>query len=51
MSSIDRIVARYGHLAAIREALLARTDLSISTHQTLLAKTGGDACQFAVAQD
>jgi uncharacterized protein (DUF2336 family) len=36
--SIDRIVERHGHLAAIRESLLARDDLSAPTRQTLVAK-------------
>ena len=31
--SLDRIVARHGHLAAIREALFAREDLPASTRQ------------------
>jgi uncharacterized protein (DUF2336 family) len=38
LSSLDRIVERYGHLAAIRESMLAREDLPVSTHQALLAK-------------
>jgi uncharacterized protein (DUF2336 family) len=36
--SIDRIVDRFGHLAAIREPLLARDDLAVATRQTLVAK-------------
>jgi len=36
--SIDRVVERHGHLAAIREPLLARDDLSAPTRQTLVAK-------------
>jgi uncharacterized protein (DUF2336 family) len=36
--STDRIVERFGHLAAIREPLLARDDLPSSTRQTLVAK-------------
>ena len=36
--SLDRIVARFGHLAAIREALLGRDDLPAATRQALVAK-------------
>ena len=36
--SIDRLVERFGHLAAIREALLARDDLAAATRLTLVAK-------------
>src|ERR1700682_2419531 len=36
--SIDRMVERFGHVAAIREALFARTDLPASTRQALVAK-------------
>ena len=36
--SIDRIVERFGHLAAIREALLLRDDLPAATRQTLVIK-------------
>ncbi len=36
--SIDRIVERFGHLAAIREALLARDDIPAATRQTLVIK-------------
>jgi uncharacterized protein (DUF2336 family) len=36
--SIDRIIERFGHLAAIREPLLARADLPMATRQALLSK-------------
>jgi uncharacterized protein (DUF2336 family) len=36
--SIDRIVQRYGHLAAIREPLLARGDIPAAARQKLIAK-------------
>jgi uncharacterized protein (DUF2336 family) len=36
--SIDRIAERYGHLAAIREPLLARADIAAATRLTLVAK-------------
>lgn len=34
--SFDRLAERYGHLAAIREAMFARDDLPIATRQTLV---------------
>src|SRR5690242_9459374 len=36
--SVDRIVDRFGHLASIRENLLARDDLPMATRQALLSK-------------
>ena len=36
--SVDRIVERFGHLAAIREALLMREDLPAATRQALVIK-------------
>jgi uncharacterized protein (DUF2336 family) len=36
--SIDRLVERFGHLAPIRQNLLARDDLPMTTRQALLAK-------------
>ena len=36
--SIDRIAERHGHLAAIREPLLAREDIAPATRLTLVAK-------------
>jgi uncharacterized protein (DUF2336 family) len=36
--SFDRIVERFGHLAAIREALLMRDDIPAATRQTLVIK-------------
>jgi len=47
--SIDRVVERFGHLAAIRESLLARDDLPMSTRQALLAKLSRTLAGF-VAQ-
>jgi uncharacterized protein (DUF2336 family) len=34
--SIDRIIERFGHLGAIREALFARTDLPMTSRQALV---------------
>jgi uncharacterized protein (DUF2336 family) len=36
--SVDRMVERFGHIAAIRENLLARDDLPMPTRQALLSK-------------
>jgi uncharacterized protein (DUF2336 family) len=48
--SIDRIVARFGHLAAIRESLLARDDLTIGTRQALVAKLSQTLADFVTAR-
>ena len=47
--SFDRLVERFGHLAAMREAMLARRELPISTRQTLLAKLSRSLAGFASA--
>ena len=38
LSSVDRIIDRFGHLAPIRENLLARDDLPMAMRQALLSK-------------
>jgi uncharacterized protein (DUF2336 family) len=48
--SIDRIVARYGHLAAIRESLLACSDLPVGTRQALVAKLSQTLADFVTAR-
>jgi uncharacterized protein (DUF2336 family) len=48
--SLDRIVARFGHLAAVREALLARVDLPAATRQALVAKLSETLAGFVVAR-
>jgi uncharacterized protein (DUF2336 family) len=48
--SLDRIVARYGHLAAIREAMLVRDDLSAPTRQALVAKLSETLAGFVAAR-
>ena len=48
--SLDRIVARCGHLAAIREALLAREDLPASTRQALVAKLSETLAGFVAGR-
>ena len=47
--SLDRIVARFGHLAAVREALLARVDLPVATRHALIIKVSQTLAGFAVA--
>ena len=48
--SIERIVARYGHLAAIRESLLAADNLPIATRQALVAKLSQTLADFVAAR-
>lgn len=48
--SIDRIVARFGHLAPIRETLLARPDLPAATRQALLARLSQTLAGFVAAR-
>ena len=48
--SIDRIVERHGHLAAIRESLLARDDIPASTRQALVAKLSEALADFVTAR-
>src|SRR5579885_1108150 len=45
--SIDRIVERFGHLAAIREALLAREDIPAATRQPLVAQLSEALAELA----
>src|SRR5262249_200986 len=49
--SLDRIVARFGHLGAIREALLARDDLPAPTRQALVAKLSETLAGFVTARE
>jgi uncharacterized protein (DUF2336 family) len=49
--SIDRMVERFGHVAAIREALFARTDLPAPTRQALVSKLSATLADFVVARD
>jgi len=48
--SVDRIVERHGHLAAIREALLARDDVPAPTRQALVAKLSEALADFVTAR-
>jgi uncharacterized protein (DUF2336 family) len=49
--SIDRMVERFGHVAAIREALFARTDLPASTRQALVSKLSATLADFVAARE
>jgi len=49
--SLDRIVERFGHLGAIREALLAREDLPAPTRQALVAKLSETLAGFVTARE
>jgi uncharacterized protein (DUF2336 family) len=48
--SIDRMVERFGHLAAIRENLLSRDDLPMPTRQALLSKLSQTLAGFVSAR-
>ena len=48
--SLDRIVERFGHLGAIREAMLARDDLPVPTRQRLVAKLAQALAGFVTAR-
>jgi uncharacterized protein (DUF2336 family) len=48
--SLDRVVARFGHLAAIREAMLMRPDLPAPTRQALVAKLSETLAGFVAAR-
>jgi uncharacterized protein (DUF2336 family) len=48
--SLDRIVERFGHLAPIRENLLARDDLPTTTRQAVLAKLSQTLAGFVSAR-
>ncbi len=48
--SIDRIVERFGHLAAIRESVMARPDLPMATRQALLSKLSRTLAGFVAGR-
>jgi uncharacterized protein (DUF2336 family) len=48
--SLDRIVERFGHLAAIRESLLAWPDLPAATRHALVVKLSETLAGFVVAR-
>jgi uncharacterized protein (DUF2336 family) len=49
--SLDRIVGRHGHLAAIRDVLLARSDLPAPTRQALVVKLSQTLAEFVTARE
>jgi uncharacterized protein (DUF2336 family) len=49
--SLDRIVARHGHLAAIRVALFSREDLPASTRQALVVQLSETLARFVTARE
>lgn len=49
--SLDRIVARHGHLAVIRDVLLARDDLPAPTRQALVAKLSQTLADFVTSRE
>jgi uncharacterized protein (DUF2336 family) len=49
--SIDRIVERFGHLAAFRESLLARDNLPAATRLTLVAKLSVALAGFVAGRE
>ncbi len=48
--SIDRIVERFGHLAAIRESLLVRDDIPAATRQALVIKLSQTLAGFVAGR-
>jgi uncharacterized protein (DUF2336 family) len=48
--SVDRMVERFGHLAPIRENLLARAELPMPTRQALLSKLSQTLAGFVTAR-
>ena len=48
--SIDRIVERFGHLAAVRESLLSRDDIPAATRQTLVIKLSKTLAGFVAGR-
>lgn len=49
--SLERIVERHGHLAAIRESLLELPDLSVTIRLTLAEKLSNTLAHFVTARD
>jgi uncharacterized protein (DUF2336 family) len=48
--SLDRVIERFGHLAPIRENLLAREDLPVAMRQALLSKLSQTLAEFVAAR-
>jgi uncharacterized protein (DUF2336 family) len=49
--SLERIVERFGHLAAIRDVLLDRDDLSVPSRQALVVKLSQTLAAFVTARE
>jgi uncharacterized protein (DUF2336 family) len=49
--SLDRVIERFGHLAAIRESLLAWPDLPAALRQVLVVKLAETLASFVVARN
>jgi uncharacterized protein (DUF2336 family) len=49
--SLDRIVARFGHLAPIRNVLLERDDIAAPTRQALVVKLSQTLAHFVTARE
>jgi uncharacterized protein (DUF2336 family) len=49
--SLDRIVQRFGHLAAIRDVILSRDDLPAATRQALVVKLSETLADFVTSRD
>ena len=49
--SLERLIERHGHLAAVREALLARADLSAAHRQALVIKLSASLADFVVGRN
>ena len=49
--SLERIAERFGHLAALREAMFSREDLPASLHQRLAQKLGESLVTFVTSRD
>jgi uncharacterized protein (DUF2336 family) len=49
--SLDRIVERFGHLAAIRGAILMRDDLPAPTRQALVVKLSETLADFVISRE
>lgn len=51
LMSLDRIVERFGHVAAVRESLLESHDLPAATRLALVAKLSGALSSFVTARN
>ncbi len=48
--SLDRVVQRFGHLAAIRDVILSRDDLPAATRQALVVKLSDTLAEFVTSR-